>query len=220
MFISIFTLFPIIYGSLSNLVYRTHMSEGDKRLKNRLGQRGLMRLGGFGRNSSGASALEFAIVAGPFLVLVFGIFAVGLAFAGNMTLENAVAQGARLIRTGQAQGQGFDAGTFKTEVCKYLTAPLSCGGLKLDVRTFSTFGSSNLTNPLDSNGNLKSGFSYQPGAGGDIVVVRGFYEWNLLAALPIMPVSHSQSIDTRLSNMPNGNRLLMATVAFRNEPFK
>ncbi len=87
-----------------------------------------------------------------------------------------------LIRTGEAQTQGFDAAKFKTEVCKYLTAPLSCGGLKLDVRTFSSFGSSDLTNPLDSSGNLKSGFSYAPGVGGDVVVVRAFYEWDLLAA--------------------------------------
>jgi Flp pilus assembly protein TadG len=209
MFTYIFTLLSIIYGFLSNPVYRTYM--GGKQQENRLGQRGLTRLGGFGRNSSGASALEFAMVAGPFLLLVFGILAVGLVFAGNMTLENAIDQGARLIRTGEAQSQGFDAAKFKSEVCKYLTAPLSCGGLKLDVRTFATFGSSDLTNPLDSSGNLKSGFSYAPGVGGDVVVVRAFYEWDLLAAMP-------QAI--RLSNMPNGNRLLIATAAFRNEPFK
>ena len=75
------------------------------------------------------------MVAGPFLVLLFGILAVGLVFVGNMTLENAVDQGARLIRTGEAQSQGFDAARFKSEVCKYLIAPLSCSGLKLDVRT-------------------------------------------------------------------------------------
>ena len=196
------------------------MSEGGKQLENRLGQRGLTRFGGLGRNSSGSSALEFALLAGPFLLLVFGILAVGLLFAANMTLENAVAQGARFIRTGQAQGQGFDAGKFKSEVCKYLTSPLSCGGLKLDVRTFSSFGSSNLTNPLDSSGNLKSQFSYAPGVGGDVVIVRAFYEWGLLATLPIMPIWNNQSVDTRLSNMPNGNRLLIATAAFRNEPFK
>jgi len=68
------------------------MSEGGKQLENRLGQRGLTRLGGFGRNSSGASALEFAMVAGPFLLLLLGVLAVGLVFAANMTLENAVAQ--------------------------------------------------------------------------------------------------------------------------------
>ena len=187
------------------------MSEGGKQLENRLGQRGLTRLGGFGRNSSGASALEFAMVAGPFLLLLLGVLAVGLVFAANMTLENAVAQGARLIRTGEAQSQGFDAGTFKTEVCKYLAGPVSCGGLKLDVSSFSNFGSTTLTNPLDGSGNLKSAFNYEPGVGGQVVVVRAFYEWDLLAALP-------QAI--RLSNMSNGNRLLVATVAFRNEPFK
>ena len=167
----------------------------------------------FGRTSSGASALEFAIVAPFFLLLLFGILAVGLVFAGNMTLENAIAQGARKIRTGEAQGHGFDATTFKSEVCKYLTAPLSCGALKLDVRAFSSFGSSDLTNPLDSSGNLKSEFNYQPGVGGQVVVVRAFYEWDLLAVLP-------PAIRLSLSNMQDGNRLLVATVAFRNEPFK
>jgi hypothetical protein len=220
MFTNIFTLFPIVHSLLSNQVYLTCMSEGGKQLESRLDRRGLTLLGGFGRNSSGASALEFAIVAGPFLALVFGILAVGLAFVGNMTLENAVEQGARLIRTGQAQSQGFDAARFRTEVCKYLTRPLSCAGLKLDVRTCSSFGGCPLTNPLDSSGNITSGLSYAPGIGGDVVIVRGFYEWDLLAKLPILPIGHNKSIDTRLSNMSNGNRVLIATAAFRNEPFK
>lgn len=218
MLTSIFTLFPVICGFLINPVYQTCMSEDGKQLHNRmgqrvnrLGQRVLTRFGGFGRNSSGATALEFAIVAGPFLLLLCGIFALALVYAGNMALENAAEQGARLIRTGEAQTQSFDAARFRTEVCKYLTAPLSCGGLKLDVRTFTNFASADLTNPLDSGGNVKSGFGYAPGVGGDVVVVRAFYEWDLLAAMP--PI-------IRLSNMTNGNRLLIATVAFRNEPFK
>lgn len=219
MLTSIFTVFAIICSFLSVLhIYKTTMSEGGRQLENRPGQH-ICRLGrctlpflsGFGRNASGASALEFAIVAGPFLLLLLGIFAVALVFAGNMALENAAEQGARLIRTGQAQTQSFDAARFKTEVCKYLTAPLSCGGLKLDVRTFENFASADLTNPLDGGGSLKSGFDYAPGIGGSVVVVRAFYEWDLLAAIP--PI-------ISLSNMANGNRLLIATVAFRNEPFK
>jgi len=181
---------------------------GDKHQQARLGQRGLR---GFGRNSSGGTALEFAVVAGPFLLLLFGILAVGLVFVGNMTLENAIDQGARLIRTGEAQSQGFDAAKFKSEVCKNLTAPLSCSGLKLDVKKCSSFGSCQATNPLDSNGNLKSGFNYDPGVGGDVVIVSAFYEWDLLAAMPQV---------IRLSNLSNGNRLLIATAVFRNEPFK
>ena len=40
---------------------------------------------------------------------------------------------------------------------------LPCDKLKLDVRRFSNFSSTELTNPLDANGNLKTKFSYDPG---------------------------------------------------------
>jgi Flp pilus assembly protein TadG len=176
------------------------------------GRRGLaasLRL--FRHDRSGASALEFAIVATPVILLLLAILEVGLVFFANFTLENATAQGARMIRTGQAQAQHFDAPKFKAEVCKHLSAPISCAGLKLDVRHFSNFSSSALTDPLDSSGNLKANFTYDPGEGEDVVVVRSFYEWPLAAKLPA---------GVGLSNMANGNRLLSATQAFRNEPFK
>lgn len=165
----------------------------------------------FGRSQSGASAIEFAILALPLLLLLAAILEVGLVYAATFSLENATAQGARVIRTGQAQNKGFDAGKFKTELCTHLSAPLSCTGVKLDVRKFSSFSGVDLTNPLDSKGALKQNFTYNPGVGGDVVVVRAFYEWTLAAKMPK---------DIALSNMGNGNRLLVATAAFRNEPFK
>ena len=44
-----------------------------------------------------------------------------------------------------------------------------------------------------------------------MVVVRAFYPLDLPAQLPL---------DIRMSNMQDGNRLLVATAAFRNEPFQ
>ena len=170
--------------------------------------RGLRR---FGRDASGASALEFALVAVPLVLMLLAALQVGLVYFANFTLENATAQGARLIRTGQAQTQKFDAGTFKNEVCKHLSDMLPCVGLKLDVRSFANFSGADLTDPLDSSGNLKTNFTYDPGQGGDVVVVRAFYAWDLPSLLPS---------EISLSNMNGGNRLLIATVAFRNEPFK
>ena len=143
--------------------------------------------------------------------MLFVILEIGIVFFANYELENAAAQGARMLRTGQAQSQKFDAQTFKTEVCKHLTAPLDCGKLKLDVRRFTNFGSAALTQPLDAKGNLKANFAYDPGVGGDVVVVRAFYPLDLPALLPI---------DISMSNMAEGNRLVVATVAFRNEPFQ
>ena len=181
---------------------------------------GCDRLRRLSRDSSGASAVEFAIIAPFLLLLLFGVFGVGLIYSANSSLENAVAQGARVIRTGRAQGQGFDAAAFKTEVCKYLSGLLTCDRLKLDVRTFSNFSGSDLTNPIDANGNLKSSFSYAPGQGGEVVIVRAFYEWELPAKLSKTLPSIAGAITMNLGNMQNGNLLLVATQAFRNEPFK
>jgi Flp pilus assembly protein TadG len=169
-----------------------------------------LRLRAFRRDQSGASALEFALVAVPFILLLFAALQVGLVYLANFTLENATNQGARLIRTGQAQNKGFDAGAFRTEVCKYISAPLSCAGLKLDVRRFANFSNAELTEPLDSGGALKTNFSYDPGVGGDVVVVRAFYEFELPTLLPAA---------ISMGNMKGGSRVLIATAAFRNEPF-
>jgi Flp pilus assembly protein TadG len=164
-------------------------------------------------NRSGASALEFAILAGPVIFLLLAVLEVSLVFIATFSLENATAQGARLIRTGQAQTQGFNASSFQTELCKNMVGPLDCARVKLDVRNFSSFGgvSGNLPSPLDGNGNVKNSFSYAPGKGGDVVVVRAFYEWEVTGRMPK---------GVGLSNLGNGNRLLQATATFRNEPFK
>ena len=80
------------------------------------------------------------------------------------------------------------------------------------MRKFTSFGGVTLPPALDTDGNLHSTFQYDPGGAGDIVVVRVFYEWDLIAELPNI-------IGLGLGNMSNGNRLLTASAAFRNEPF-
>lgn len=161
---------------------------------------------------SGASALEFAMVATPLILLLLAVLQVGLVYFANFALEGATQQGARLIRTGQAQNKKFTAAEFKQEVCKNLTAPINCSKLKLDVRSYPSFAGAggDLTDPLGDDGQLKSNFSYNPGVGGDVVVVRAFYPLDIGAVLPA---------SISLSNMEGGDRLLVATSAFRNEPF-
>lgn len=164
----------------------------------------------FRQDQSGASALEFALVAAPLLLLLLAVLQVGFVFFANFALEGATERAARLVRTGQAQS--FNESQFKTEVCKNLSAPLSCNGLKLDVRKYSSFAAagSGLTQPLDSKGNIKGGFSYDPGSRSDVMVVRAFYPLDIGAMLPT---------EISLSNMAGNSRVLVATAAFRNEPF-
>jgi len=157
----------------------------------------------------GATAIEFGIVALPFFTLLVALIEVSLVFFANFTLENAVEKASRLIRTGQAQTQGFSESQFKQSICDDVTGIQNClGGLKLDVQRFDDFSGVSLPSPLDANGELRTDFSYNPGSGGDVVIVRAFFEWDLIASFP-----------GSLGNMPGGGRLLVATAAFRNEPF-
>jgi len=164
------------------------------------------------RREDGAAAIEFGLVAAPFLALVFAIMETSLVFFAGQTLETAAADSARLIMTGQAQTQGMDQTTFKNAVCSKIHGLFDCnGGVYIDVKTYTSFSNINITNPLDANGNLQTNFVYQPGGPGDIVVMRLIYKWPVYVSLLGL---------NGLSNMSGSNRLLVSTVAFRNEPYQ
>jgi len=163
------------------------------------------------RREDGAAAVEFGLVAAPFLALMFAILETAIVFFAGQALETAVADSARLIMTGQAQSQGFDATAFKNAVCQKIYGLFNCqAGVQVDVRTFTSFNNVTLPTPLDANGNLQSqNMSYQPGGPGSIVVVRLFYQYPVYVNL----------LGFNLSNAGGGTRLLAATSAFRNEPY-
>ncbi len=167
----------------------------------------------FLRRQDGAVAVEFGLILLPFLALMFGIMETALVFFADQTLETAVADSARLIMTGQAQTQSLDATTFKNAVCARIYGLFNCqSGVYVNVTTYSSFGSISYSPPLDANGNLvTSNFTYSPGGPGDIVVVQLFYQWPIYVSLMNL---------NKLSNMSGNKRLLVATAAFRNEPYQ
>jgi Flp pilus assembly protein TadG len=164
----------------------------------------------FRRDETGATAVEFGLIALPFTALMFAILETALLFLAGQTLETAVADSARMIRTGQAQKQSYNADSLKTLICDKISAMFNCpGNLKLDVRTSATFDSIDLDMPVE-DGELKTdNFIYNAGKGGDIVVVRVFYEWPTFVHL----------LGQDYSTLANGKHLLAATTAFKNEPF-
>lgn len=163
------------------------------------------------RRNDGATIVEFALVIFPFLALLFAILETALVFFAGQVLETAVSDASRLVLTGQAQKGNMNQAAFKTEICNRLYALFDCqSGIKVDVRTASNFSGANMGKPLDGNGNVDtSGFTWQPGSQGSIVIVRVVYEWPTF-------VRH---FGLDMADLPNGKRLLMATSAFRNEPY-
>src|SRR5262245_7928851 len=53
------------------------------------------------RQQDGAAAIEFGLVAAPFLALLFAIMETAIVFFAGQALETAAADSARLIMTGQ-----------------------------------------------------------------------------------------------------------------------
>jgi Flp pilus assembly protein TadG len=170
-----------------------------------------LRVRRFAGEQDGVAAVEFALVAAPFFALMFAIMETALVFFASQTLETAVADSARLIMTGQAQSSSYTQAQFKSAVCAKISGLFDCvNGMQIDVKTYTSFGSVDNSPPIDAQGNLKtSTFGYVPGGPGDIVVVRLMYQWPVYASL----------LGFNLSNMAGNKRLIMATAAFRNEPY-
>jgi Flp pilus assembly protein TadG len=173
--------------------------------------------GVFIKDRTGATAVEFALVATPFLALVVALIQTFLVFFAQSILENTVRQAARQILTGQTQTQ--DAGlsataaanAFKNQVCGYGAVLFSCNAnLMVDVRVASNWASTNTGMPTltyDANGNVNN-LQFNPGNAGDIVVVRVMYLWPVFLG----------PLGFNLSNQPNNTRMLLASAAFQNEP--
>ena len=175
----------------------------------------------------GIAAVEFALIAMPFFFLIFGLLEVCVIFIMSSILEHAANEASRQIRTGQLQTAGHaDAAAMKAaflaDLCAELYGMMSCETddddaanqkLKMDVQTFTNFettGSS--SSSYTAGGRLdNSGFGFAAGGQNEIVVIRVYYEWDLIVPVLSAPLKNP--------NLDGNQILLQSTVAFRNEPF-
>jgi Flp pilus assembly protein TadG len=164
------------------------------------------------RGRRGSAAVEFAMIAFPFLALIMGILEISIFFLVSTTLDNATADIARQIRTGQLQtAGGATASSFASSICGELSwLGSSCAAnLHVDVRTFSTFTGITQPSPISGGVLNTSSLQFTPGAAGDIVLVRAFYQWTLF----------TPALDGITASMNGGSTLITSTTVFKNEPY-
>ena len=175
------------------------------------------RFGAFIRDSKGATVVEFALIATPFLALIAALIQTFLLFFAQSLLENAVRQSSRQILTGQVQTadasltQAQAVAAFHQTVCNASAILFTCTGLMVDVQVANQWSSANTAMPTltyDASGNVTNNWQFNPGNAGDIVVVRVMYLWPVFFG----PIAFN------MSNQANGSRLIMASAAFQNEP--
>jgi len=159
----------------------------------------------------GTAAIEFALVGPLFLMLMLGIFELGIMVFVQSVLDGSAREAARLIRTGQAQANGNPQADFQATLCNAVTAIVGCGNIIYQSEVFATWTSAQAfvnTPPARSKqGNLISG-GFTPGTCGSIVVVQVSYNYPF----------YTQWIGGMLGGATN-TAFLMSTVVFQNEPF-
>jgi Flp pilus assembly protein TadG len=177
------------------------------------------KLSRYRRSENGATAVEFALVAGPFFYVLGCICETGLMLFTEYVIQNSVQEAARMVRTGQVtagDGSILIAGSdFKNQICEEVSIIIDCQGkVSVYVNNAATFASltSTIADPL-TVGKQANGSAYvpvyQPGAQLRAATVIATYDWDF--AFPFMDF---------LGNIGDGSeRRLYGLAIFRNEPF-
>ena len=177
--------------------------------------------------NKGSAAIEFAMIAPVFFLLLMGTIEAGIIFFAQSALQNSVNDTARLVRTGQAACYSLDANNlcqamtasqFRAKVCNDVSVLLqNCtidsngnSDLQFDVTAYPA-GFTGVTNssPLSAGQNLPNLTAFNAGNACDVVLVRAFYSW------PVFP----PMLNFFLANMSGNKHLIATAAAFRNEPY-
>jgi Flp pilus assembly protein TadG len=158
----------------------------------------------FFRDRSGASAIEFALIAPILFFCLLSIIELGVIALVSSGLDNAVFSVARMIRTGRSDAPA-DATTFENMVCTRLGGnQTDCHSrLVISVEKFARFTDANSFATTPPNG------SFNKGVAGDIIVVKANYTWPMVSPLLAQGYQHDGPFEITISSR----------AAFKNEPF-
>lgn len=186
----------------------------------------VVRSRSFSRDNNGATAIEFAIVLGPFLAFTFGIITIGMHYLATNSLEKAVYDASRQIRTGQAQQSNMTSKEFKDLVCNMASPHLDCTKLRVHMASYDSWA--NVTPPscVDSDTQeLSEGNSTNDPITGNVggaskkVLVTACYDWTIAKYLPyLLRDEHGNA--RKESPLSSGGMLLQASAIFQTEPYE
>lgn len=185
----------------------------------RQNSKGPRRRLGIASDKRGSTAVEFAIVAPIFLMMMFSTFEVGWFYFANAAVDASVGDAARQIKTGQVQSwSGTDDEKLQVLYDNICDVVKSFGGcenrLTLEVNTYTSFAdlAADNTPPTcaDAPPDDLAAIPFNPGGELEIVRVRVCYIYNTI----------NPAIGINLSEPGTNHRRLISTVIFRNEPYE
>lgn len=187
----------------------------------------------FVRSRDGTAAIEFALLAIPYFLIVFAILETFVAFTAEQVISNAVDTLSRQVRTGQITynlGKTTDLSQqqFRQAFCNEIAVLITCSSteaatpasLYLDVESYTSFASMPTTIPRQSSTDPYSdlnttGFAFTPGGAKTLNMVRAYYRWQIITDL-LRP--YLTNIRPSNGSMPT-TYLIVSTAAFQNENY-
>ncbi len=183
----------------------------------------------FLRERRGATAVEFALIATPLLMLLFGLIELCLILLVSATLDTATDFAARNIRTGVFQKSGaITEADFAALVCRNMNwlkgscdqtknptdpdEPDEAGALFVEAETFADFAGAANPRQVDEAVFDSTKTCWSVGNPGDIVLVRTYFRWPIITPL-LQPLFENALLDGKPA------RLMTTARLFRNEPY-
>lgn len=133
----------------------------------------------FHKEEDGATAVEFALIAFPFFLLIFAIIETSLFFFAGQYFETAVDDTKRLFRTGQLDETTTNA-QFRTELCSRLTVMFQCADVRTDVQVAARFEDLGEPPVPDPSTGVFPPDGFPPGAslGAEVIMqITASYKW-------------------------------------------
>lgn len=162
------------------------------------------------RHKEGTTAIEFSLMAIPYIFLTLGIIELSIMYASASLLEGATSSAARLIRTGQIQQSGANPeDAFRTAMCDYATVLINCNDIVIESIPLTSFTDYNSMQPqYDEDGNMVSQ-GFNAGGSNDKILIRVAYRYTMMTPF----------IGTLLAG-PTNSRLFMSTIVLQSEPYQ
>jgi len=126
----------------------------------------------FKRDSRGATAVEYAMIAPVFLTMVIGLVEFSLYVFNRNFVKHVLYETARNIATGEIQSADSPPAAFKQAYCGHAGAVLSCERLLFDVRAYDNLEDVKFTPVEHSPGGMPTNFKFEPGKAEQISVMR------------------------------------------------
>lgn len=195
----------------------------------RLAQKPIAVLTRLARERGGATAVEFALIATPLLILLFGVLELCMILLVTATLDTATDFAARNIRTGVFQKSGaITEADFAALVCRNMNwlsgtcdrakdpddpdEPSADATLFVEAQTFESFADAANPRATEPTTFDPTQTCWSVGNPGDIVLVRTYYRWPI-----ITPLLRPFFQNTVVEGQPG--RLVSTARLFLNEPF-